>query len=84
MIEAYINSALENARYKIISDKETYYGEVKGLPGVWATGKTLEECRRRLSEVIEGWILVRVRKGLSIPAINGHRINQPKKILVHV
>ncbi|MGQ9626249.1 MAG: type II toxin-antitoxin system HicB family antitoxin [Anaerolineae bacterium] len=26
--------------------------------GVWATGKTLEECRRNLQEVLEGWIVI--------------------------
>jgi len=49
MIEEYIHKALEKAKYEIIKDKEPYYGEIKELPGVWATGKTLEECRRRLA-----------------------------------
>jgi len=83
MIEAYIHGALENAKYEIIDDKEPYYGEIKNLPGVWATGKTLEECRRNLAEVVEGWILVRVSKGLSIPALNGYKIFIPKRIAAH-
>jgi len=84
MIGEYINCALEKAKYEIIEDKEPYYGEIKNLPGVWASGRTLEECRCRLAEVIEGWILVRVRKGLPIPSLNGHRIFQPRKIAAHV
>ncbi len=37
------------------------------LAGVYATGKTLEECRANMMEVIDGWIIVRLRRGLPIP-----------------
>ncbi len=33
--------------------EEPYYGEVPELRGVWAIGKTLEECRKNLKEAIE-------------------------------
>lgn len=68
MIPEYLQAALELAYYEMIEDEEPYYGEVPVLQGVWATGKTLEECRRNLAETIEGWILVRTRHGLNIPA----------------
>jgi len=68
MILEYINAALEKAKYEIIEDDEPYYGEVPELKGVWATGKTLEECRKNLAETIEGWIILRLRKGLKFPA----------------
>jgi len=84
MIKEYIRAALESAKYEIIDDKDPYYAEVKNLSGVWASGKTLEECRRNLADVVEGWILVRVRKGLSIPALKGHKIIPPKLIPAHV
>ena len=64
MILEYINAAMEKAKYEIIEDDEPYYAEVPGLRGVWATGKTLEECRRNLTETIEGWIIIRLKKGL--------------------
>jgi len=67
MIIAYINAALAHAQYELIKDGEPYYGEIPELPGVWATGKTLEECRKNLAEVVDGWIIVRLRKGLSVP-----------------
>ena len=56
-------------------DKEPFYGEVPELEGVWATGKTLEECRKNLAEVIDGWIIVRLRKGLPLPPIGEYKIN---------
>jgi len=67
MILEYIEKALAHARYEIIEDRVPYYGEVPELVGVWATGPTLEECRKNLMDVIEGWILVRLKRGLPIP-----------------
>ena len=71
MIAEYVEEALRKAHYEIINDEEPYYGEVKQLSGVWANGKTLEECRKNLKDVIEGWILVSVKKGIEIPKL-GH------------
>jgi len=78
MILEYINAAMEKARYEIIEDDEPYYAEVPGLRGVWASGKTLEECRRNLSETIEGWIIIRLKKGLTIPSIGHKKFKEPK------
>ena len=50
-----------------------YYREVPELEGVWATGKTLEGCRKNLVEVIDGWIVVRLRKSLQIPPIGEYK-----------
>ena len=70
MLIEYIEKAMEHAHYEIIDDNEPYYGEIRLLPGVYATGKTLEECRQNLREVVEGWIIIGLRKGLSIPKID--------------
>ncbi|KFI34725.1 hypothetical protein HX99_00665 [Peptococcaceae bacterium SCADC1_2_3] len=80
MIVEYIEATLREARYEIIKDEEPYYGEVPSLEGVWATGKTLEECRQNLTEVIDGWILIRLKKGLPIPPVGGCRIEEIKKV----
>ena len=48
MIAVYIDAALARAHYELMQDKDPYYGEVPELQGVWASGKTLEECRRNL------------------------------------
>ncbi len=47
------------------------------MKGVWAPGKTLEECRKNLAETIEGWIVLRLREGLSIPPIGGKKFEVP-------
>lgn len=72
MLIPYIQAALEKAKYEIIDDEEPYYGEVPELKGVWATGKTLKECRRKLEEVINEWIVFRLRKGLPLPVLNNY------------
>jgi predicted RNase H-like HicB family nuclease len=82
MIREYIEMALKHAHYEIIDDENPFYGEVPELQGVWASGKTLEECRERLADTIDGWILVRLSHGLSIPEIGGVRIIFPKEIHV--
>ncbi|MEI6513765.1 MAG: type II toxin-antitoxin system HicB family antitoxin [bacterium] len=77
MIREYIQSALEHANYEKIEDEEPYYGEIPDLQGVWATGITLEECRNKLAEVLDGWLLVRLSRGLPIPPINNVEIKIP-------
>jgi predicted RNase H-like HicB family nuclease len=79
MFSEYMNVALEKAQYKIIDDEYPYFAEVPELEGVWATGKTIEECRNELIEVIEEWIVARLQRGLSIPMLCGQTIGAPSR-----
>jgi predicted RNase H-like HicB family nuclease len=72
MFSEYIEAALERAVYKNIDDE--VFVSVPELPGAWATGKTVEEARKELISVIEGWIALRLRMGRSIPPIGSHTI----------
>jgi predicted RNase H-like HicB family nuclease len=74
MFAEYIQAAMERTTYEIIDDPEPFYGEVSELQGVWATGITLEECRKELQSVIEGWIALKLRLGHPIPPIGGQAI----------
>lgn len=76
MLTEYVEEALKRARYEIIEDEEPYYGEIEELEGVWATGKTLEECRSNLKDVVEGWILISVKRGLPIPKLGDFEIKE--------
>ena len=80
MLLQYIQTALECAHYEIIEDEEPFYGEVPLLDGVWATGKSLEECRRNLAEAIEDWVLFSIAKGLPVPALGQVAIHLPEKV----
>ena len=80
MLTEYISEALGRARYELIEDDDaSYYGEVPELPGVWACGRTLEECRQELKDVVEGWILLSVKRSLDIPALGGVEITEVGK-----
>lgn len=81
MLTEYIDEALKIARYEIIDDEEPYYGEITELNGVWATGKTLEECRNNLKEVIEGWLLIGIKKGLPIPKLGDVEIKEIQEVV---
>lgn len=82
MISEYIIAALSRAKYEIIEDEEPYYGEVPELEGVWASGKTLEECRHNLAAVIDGWLVVRLKRGLPIPPLGEHVVEELKRLKV--
>jgi predicted RNase H-like HicB family nuclease len=79
MLIEYIEESLKRAHYEIINDEQPFYGEVKELKGIWATGNTLEECRKNLRDVIEGWILVSIKKGLNIPKLGNVEIKEVKE-----
>lgn len=68
MITQYIKSQFKKANYKILEDG-TYFGEIPGLQGVWASAKTLEGCRQELQEVLEEWILLKLTDGDPIPGL---------------
>lgn len=70
MLTNYIAGAMHRATYEILSDN-SYYGEIPGFQGVLANAKTLESCREQLQEVLEGWIILGLRLGHSMPVIDG-------------
>jgi len=71
MLTNYIRAAMRRARYEILPDDSTFYGEIPGFDGVWANADTLEGCREELEEVLEEWILLRVSKHLPLPTVDG-------------
>ena len=74
MLLDYINAAMKKARYEILPDDQSYYGEIPGFSGVYANAVSLEACRDQLAEVLEDWILLSVSKSLPIPPVNGIQI----------
>ena len=71
MLLEYVQVALRRAKYEILPDDGSYYGEIPECCGVYANAKTLEECREELREVLEEWVLFRVHKNLRLPKIDG-------------
>ncbi len=66
MLSDFISKKLKAARYKILKD-DSYFAEIPGIKGVWANAKNLEDCREELREVLEDWLLLKVRDREKIP-----------------
>lgn len=73
MIIRYLDTALRRARYSLLDD-ESFCGTVPGLRGVLAVGKSLEDCRDQLAEVVEEWVLLRIANGLKVPPLGGVKV----------
>ena len=80
MLTNYISAAMRKARYKILSDDGSYYGEIPGLQGVWANADTLEECRDELQSGLEGWIILGLELGHTLPELDGIELTAKEKV----
>ncbi len=76
MLAHFLDVAMEMARYEIIEDDASYWGEIPGLQGLWAKHQTLAGCQRELREALSDWIALRLRMGLEIPEIARINLNQ--------
>jgi predicted RNase H-like HicB family nuclease len=74
MLVEYIQKAIENAEYKKLEDG-SWFAEIPGFEGVWANGKSVEECRKELMEVLEEWLVFKIRDKDYIPVVNGIDLN---------
>ena len=77
MLTEYIQKKLRQAKYKLLEDG-SYFGEIPGLKGVWANASALEDCRKQLQEVLEEWILLKVRDKEPIP---GFELKMDRRVL---
>ena len=64
MLTNSIWTPMHQARYEILQDDRTFYGEIPEFDGMYANADTLEACRDELEEVLEEWILFRVSRNL--------------------
>jgi predicted RNase H-like HicB family nuclease len=74
MLSEYLAAALGEARYEILPQDGSYYGEIPSFDGVYANARTLESCREELREVLEEWILLRVSRNLPLPVVDGREL----------
>lgn len=78
MFSTFIAKKMALARYKLLKDG-SYFGEIPGVKGVWANGKSLEGCRQELQEVLEDWVLLKIRSHETVP---GLRINFDRRRVI--
>jgi len=74
MLTSYIQAVMHQARYEIVEDDGSFYGDIPAIPGVWANAKTLDACREGLESVLEGWVLLSIADHSPIPDIDGNRL----------
>jgi predicted RNase H-like HicB family nuclease len=74
MLTAYIRAAMSKAKYEILPEDQSYYGEIPGFQGVYAAAATLEACRDELESTLEDWILFRVSRNLPLPEAGGVKL----------
>lgn len=73
MLTQYLDAALRRAQYKKLPD-ETWFVEIPGFEGVWANGSNVEEVRSEVREVLEEWLILKVRDGDPLPVVDGIEI----------
>jgi len=78
MLTQYIQAAMRQAKYEILSDDGSFYGEIPGFQGVWANAETLEDCRDELAEVLEEWIFLHLSDNTPLPVVNGLKLSVEK------
>jgi predicted RNase H-like HicB family nuclease len=76
MLSEYVNTALQKAEYRKLEDR-TWFAEIPGFDGVWANGESVEACRSELIEVLEDWILLKVKDQDPLPQIGVELIKRP-------
>lgn len=74
ILSAFVTAAMHEARYRLLDDGTTY-GEIPPCPGVWANEPTLEKCREVLQEVLEEWLVLKLRDGDRLPRLGGVDLN---------
>ncbi len=80
MLRAYLDAAMRRARYEILPDDGSYYGEIPGLDGVWANAATLEACREELASALEDWVVAGFHLGHDLPEIDGIVLSTPQTV----
>ena len=75
MLTNYIRNAMKRARFEILPDDGSIYGEIPEFGGVYANADNLEACREELEEVLGEWILLRAYKNLPLPIVDGIDLN---------
>jgi predicted RNase H-like HicB family nuclease len=77
MLTDYIQAALNRATYELLPDGEGYYGDIPGLDGIYGNAATLEACRADLQSALEGWIVLGLKLGHTLPVLDGIDLNEP-------
>lgn len=74
MLRRYLAAAMRVAKYEILPEDGSFYGEIPVFQGVYANATDLESCREELEEVLEEWLFLSIARHLEIPEVDGLRL----------
>jgi predicted RNase H-like HicB family nuclease len=74
VLSDYIRFAMQKATYDTLED-ESVAGKIAVCDGVLAFGNNHEDCKQHLQAALEGWLVVRLSLGHTLPVINGINLN---------
>ena len=69
MLSEYLESKLKKTKIKVLKDG-SYFASIPGIDGVWANAESKKACKEELREVLEEWILLKVRDRENIPGLS--------------
>lgn len=72
-ITSYIKAAMATAEVKMLDDG-SYYAYIPACPGVWSNEKNKNLCIETLQEVLEEWIILKLRDNDDLPVINNNNL----------
>lgn len=79
MFDRYLHKALSRAEYKILENGE-WFVSIPNFDGVWASGSNVEETRNELIEVLEEWLLLKLKDNDLIPFFDSLEITEEKEL----
>lgn len=63
MFTRYVDHLMaKKSKYERIERNKAYFGTIRGAQGVWAKASTRKACELELREVLEEWLLLKIRK----------------------
>jgi predicted RNase H-like HicB family nuclease len=65
-VQNFIETQLLRAQYERDESVNAWAGWIKGFPGIYAQGSTLEETRNELAEMLEEYLLVSLQKNTGV------------------
>jgi predicted RNase H-like HicB family nuclease len=73
-LSAYLDAAMHRATYELLEDGEGWFATIHDFPGLWASGKSVEDTRSELRSALEGWIVLALRQGERLPILDGNNL----------
>ncbi len=75
MFTQYVTAVMAKAVIEKIDDPLPYFASIAEFDGVWAQGASKKEALSELQEVLEEWLLLKVRKQQFVPSVRQYDLN---------